>query len=291
MELEYQDPKRRAKIIVALGLVLAIVAGGGAFLLITNAQEQAGQASLTRVAIVVAKVQIPARKALSLDDVEVREVPVDGTNAEGVFSNPAAVVGLIPSVTILAGQPIYANMLASQVQGGQFSILEPGETVGPDSPAWRAVSLTVPDDRAVGGQLQPGDIVDVFTTILVTIPDDLATEGRYFTDRSTKITYQNLVVLARSTTFYVLRVPAASAEEINHLQATGSGAFSFALRPAADARLVDASRLGATTNLILQRYGLPIPEVWPPGNGPIPTPLPTPTPAPSPAAASSSPAP
>jgi Flp pilus assembly protein CpaB len=286
MELEYQDPKRRGKIIVALGLVLAVLAGGGAFLLISNAQEQAGQAGLSRVSIVVAKAQIPARRAITLDDVEVREVPVDATNAEGVFANPAAVVGLIPSVTILAGQPIYANLLASQTQGGQFSILEPGETVGPDSPAWRAVSLTVPDDRAVGGQVAPGDIVDVFATILVTIPVDLAAEGRYTTDRSTKITYQNLVVLARSTEFYVLRVSASTAEEINHLQATGSGAFSLALRPPADTRLVDASRLGATTNLILQRYGLPIPEVYPPGNGPLPTPQPTarPTPTESPAA-------
>ena len=48
------------------------------------------------------------------------------------------------------------NMLASAATGGQFSILEPGETVAPDSEAWRAVSMTVPDDRAVGGLLQPG---------------------------------------------------------------------------------------------------------------------------------------
>ena len=37
--------------------------------------------------------------------------------------------------------------------GGGFAILEPNETVGPDSEAWRAVSLTIPDDRAVGGML------------------------------------------------------------------------------------------------------------------------------------------
>ena len=46
-------------------------------------------------------------------------------------------------------------MLASTVQGGVFSILSPEETVGPDSEAWRAISITVPDDLAVGGLLEP----------------------------------------------------------------------------------------------------------------------------------------
>jgi hypothetical protein len=124
--------------------------------------------------------------------------------------------------------------------------------------------------------------VDVFVTILVSVPQDLAAEGRYLTERSTKVTYQNLVVLARSVDFYVLRVPVAAAEEINHLQAAGSGAFSLALRPAADERMADASRLGATTNLIIQRFGLPIPEPYPPGRGPIPTPRPSPSPTPAP---------
>ena len=172
-------------------------------------------------------------------------------------------------MTILEGQPVYANFLASQAQGGQFSILEPGETIGPDSEAWRAVSLTVPDDRAVGGLVRPGDTVDVFVTTTVTVPDDLAAAGKYYTDKSTKITYQDLVVLAKASTFYVMKVPAAIAEEISHLQASGAAAFSLALRPPDDDRTVDASRLGETTNLIIQRYGLPIPQPYPPGRGAV----------------------
>lgn len=280
MELEYTDTRRRAKVIIAIGLILAIAAGGAAFFLINQAQQQAGQDSLQKVSIVVAKRQIAARKTLEADDVERRDVPVDATNAEGVFSKEADVIGLIAGITILSGQPIYANLLASSVQGGQFSILEPGATVGPSSPAWRAVSVTVPDDRAIGGQVQPGDTVDVFVTAPVSIPVDLAAAGRYTADKSTKIVYQNLVVLSKATTFYILRVPVAMAEEINHLQATGSAAFSFALRPAQDTRLVDVTSLGETTNLIIQRYGLPIPEVYPRGNGPLPTPKPSPSLAP-----------
>ena len=291
MELEYRDTRRRAKVIVAIGLIMASFAGAAAFLLINQAQEQAGQAGLQRVGIVVATRPIPARKAIEADDVERREVPIDATNAEGTFSDPAKVVGLVAGVTILTGQPIYANLLASNVQGGQFSILDPGETVGPASTAWRAVSITVPDDRAVGGQVRPGDTVDVFVTASVVVPLDIAAAGQYTSDKSTKITYQDLVVLARATSYYVLKVPIAVAEEINHLQATGSVAFSLALRPAQDTRTVNAANLGATTNIIIQRYGLPIPEVYPRGNGPLPratpavptsvpsgSPLPRPTP-------------
>ena len=67
---------------------------------------------------------------------------------------------------------VTTNMLASSTEGGQFSVLGPDETVGPDSPEWRAVSLTVPDDRAVGGLLQPNQIVDVFVTAQINVLTD-----------------------------------------------------------------------------------------------------------------------
>jgi hypothetical protein len=63
------------------------------------------------------------------------------------------------------------------------------------------------------------------------------------------------------------------------------------LRPEQDIRYADASTLGATTNLFIERYGLPVPEVYPPGEGPIatlePTPTPTTEPTESPAASPS----
>ena len=108
-------------------------------------------------------------------------------------------------------------------------------------------------------------------------------KGKYMSDMSTKITYQNVKILQRATTFYVLRVSLEVAEEISHLQAAGSGTFSLALRPVEDTRVADATSLGETTSNLIERYGLPIPEVYP-GSGPIaarPAPTPTPTPAPS----------
>lgn len=282
MEMEYRDPSKRGRWIVVIGIVLAIVAGGAAFYVINQAQQQAGQGALAKVAVVVATRPIPARKPVEPADVEVREIPLDATNSDAiVIKQPDQVIGRVLAVSAFQGQMLTQNMLASAVTGGQFSILDPGETITEASENWRAVSLTVPDDRAVGGLLQPGMTVDIITSATVNVPQDLLTDGTYYTDRSSKITYQNMVILARTSTYYVIKATLAVAEEISHLQASGTATFSLVMRPESDVRLVDASAFGATTNMLIGKYGLPVPEVFPPGNGPIPTPLPTPTPAPS----------
>ena len=207
MEMEFNDGRSRGRFVIVMGLILAVVAGGAAFFLISQAQQRA--ACRPTVPIVVATRHIPPRKPIEAADVAVRQVPIDATNAQGVFTDPTKVIGLIPTVAILAGQPIYANFLASQAQGGQFSILQPGESIAPDSEAWRAVSVTVPDDRAVGGLVHAGDTVDVFVTASVVLPDDVVKAGRYYIDKSTKITYQDVLVLAKAGQFYILKVPAA----------------------------------------------------------------------------------
>lgn len=299
MEMEYKDPSRRGRYIVIVGVILAVVAGGAAFFLINQAQQQAGQAGLQRVTVVVALQTIPARKIIEETDVVVREIPIDETNAQGIVSTPDKVIGRVPAVTILEGQMVTTNLLASSVEGGQFSVLGPDETVGPDSEEWRAISMTVPDDRAVGGLLTPNQTVDVFVTasinVLTSSDAGIGEEG-WYSDKSTKISYQNMIILAKAGTFYVLKAPIDVAEEISHLQASGTAVFSLALRPDVDTRQVDASALGTTTNEVIIRYGLPIPVVFPPVEGPVPTPIATPdvSPAPSPSAspeASPTPAP
>lgn len=292
MELEYRDNSRRGKWIVAFGVVLALAAGAAAFFLINQAQQQAGQAGLQRVSVVVAARPIAARKPIEADDVTVREVPLDPTNANGAIATPDKVIGKVLVVGVLQGQMLTTNLLATAAgpSGEGFVILGPDETVAPDSPAWRAVSITVPDDRAVGGLLQPNQVVDVFVTATVNVPQDLLAKGRYYTDKSTKITYQDMVILAKAGTFYVLKAPLAVAEEISHLQASGTATFSLALRPDQDTRTVDASRMGETTNRIIEKYGLPVPQNYPSGNGPTVLPSPLPSVAPSPSA-SASPAP
>ncbi len=298
MEMEYKDPSRRGRWIVLLGVVLALVAGAAAFLLINNAQQQAGQSGLKTIEGYVAAQPILARKAIVGADLELRkDIPLDATNAGQVVTDPSQLVGRLLAVDVPKGQLLTANLLASGTVGLGFAILRPDETVQPDSEAWRAVSITVSDDRAVGGAIGAGMSVDVFVTATVGVaeapPAPGASEapvvnslGDFYSDRSTKVTYQGLLVLAKTGTFYVLKVPLVVAEEISHMQADGAAQFSLALRPDQDTRILDVSQLGATTNRIIERYGLPIPEVYPSLSGPIPSnpPIPALTPPPSPTA-------
>jgi Flp pilus assembly protein CpaB len=290
VEMEYKDPSKRGKFIVIIGVVLALVAGGAAFFLINQAQQQAGQGGLQKVAVVVALRPIQARVPIVAEDVTVREVPLDPTNAQGIVSTTDKVIGRVLSVSVLQDQMVTTNLFATETSGG-FSILEPGETVAPESEAWRAVALTVPDNLAVGGLIVPGMSVDVLMSATILVPQDLLDEGKYYSDKSTKITYQNMLVLAKAGGSYIVKATLNQAEEITHLQAAGNATFALLMRPEADLRQVDASAFGETTNKVIAKYGLPIPEVFPPGKGPIPTPVPTPTPAPATPAPSGSPAP
>ena len=199
MEIEYRDPSRRGKLIVAIGLVLALVAGGGAYIIISQAQQQAGQAGLQTSAVVVAAREIPDRKVLDAEDLEVRQLPMNDTTAQGVYAEPSKLVGLMAGTIDPQGPAgLREHARRPDARGRCSRSWGRRETISPDSPAWRAVSITVPDDRAVGGLLQPGASVDVFVTSTMLLPEDVAADGKYFTDKSTKIVYQDMLILAKT---------------------------------------------------------------------------------------------
>ena len=288
MEMEYKDTNRRGKFVIIVGVVLAVAAGATSFYLINQAQQNAGQGEAELVPIVVAAQVIPARTPVLPNAVVVREVPLDEATQVGVAKDPTAIVGKVLAVPVAPGQPIYLNMIASASGASGFDILAPGETVAPDSEYWRAISISIPDDRAVAGLLVAGQTIDIFMTASMTVPVTTEPIGVYYSDMVTKITYQDMVILSRAGSQYILKTSLAVAEEINHMLATGTVSFSAALRPDQDVRFVDVSNLGATTNRILQKYGLPFPAVYPapsasiPPQPPLATPTPPPTPAPTP---------
>jgi Flp pilus assembly protein CpaB len=297
MEMEYKDSNRRGKFVIILGVLLAIVAGATSFYLINQAQDKAGQGEIKLVPIVVAAQIIPARTPIQPGAVVVKQVPLDAATQAGIVTDPASLEGKVLAIPITIGQPIYSNMIASSSGQSGFAILGPDETVAPDSEAWRAISIIIPDDRAVAGLLVAGQTIDIFMTATMTVPVNAAPVGVYYSDMVTKITYQDMVILGRAGSQYILKTSLAVAEEINHMLATGTITFSAALRPDQDVRFVDVSKLGATTNRILQKYGLPFPALFPapsasiPPQPPLAFPTPPPTAAPATPAPSGSPAP
>ena len=284
MEMEYRDSSRRGRVIIILGVILALLAGATSFYLLSRASQSTSQTPAQRVTVVVAAKDIAARTPVLAGDVALREVALDPVTQVGVLTKLDDVLGKVLAVPVLAGQPVYRTMISSSSSASGFDILGPTETVGPDSEYWRAVSITIPDDRAVAGLLQAGQTVDIIMTATIKVPEAFASAG-YYPDTTTKVTYQDVVILAKVGTQYIIRCSLSVAEEISHLAASGTAQFSAALRPDQDVRFVDVTNLGATTNRILQKYGLPWPVVYPQESGAIPhqPPLQTPTPPPSPA--------
>ena len=285
------ETRTRSRKLIIAGVILAFCAGIGSFVYLQRAQQQATNSGVPRVAVVVAAKTIQARQALTAEDLAVRDVPVDGTNAQGTFTAVDQLVGRIAGVTILQGQLVTSNLFTFGAGTASVAILDPSESFLPDSPDWRAVSISVPDDRAVGGVVSAGERIDIFVTTTILVPQTVLDGGQFYGDRATKVTYQDVLVLNKLGQMYVVKVTEQTAEEIAHLQASGNSSFSFALRPDVDKRIVDASQLGETTNIIIQRYGLPVPQVFPQNGqaiavGPAPG-SPTPNPTARPAAQAS----
>jgi Flp pilus assembly protein CpaB len=297
MEMEFKSGARRQRLLLIVGVALALFAGGAAFYMSSHGTAS-GQPVATRTVVVAAQ-EIPARTVIEQSHLILRKVPDDATYDMAV-TDPSQVLGLVTGVSVYDGQPITMNLFATSTAGYKFSILSPTETVAPDSPYWRAVAVQVPKDRAVGGQVLAPQHVDLFTTVAINIltsqkdgsmADTPSREG-YYSDKTTKLAWPDLQVLSVDTDndIYVLRMTLHDAEEVAHLQDIGDTAFALALRPDNDTRTVDLSAFGETTNRIIEQHIFPLPQIINTATYPQPSPLATPSPVPS-ALASAPPSP
>lgn len=279
MEAEYAEDRRRRRILVIVGGLLAILAALATYYLATRPAAAPAPAQRN---IVVAATTILARTQIEEAQVRTESVPDNPALAQ-VASDPETVVGSIALIAINAGEPITFGMVGTGSEG--LPILQPGETVAPDSPAWRAVSVLIPDERAVAGKVLVGDRVDLFATMQIRIydvtgqlsEDALPPEG-YYSDYTTKVTWTNLEVLDADpdNSLYVVKVDQHQAEEIAHVQGSGANAFSMSLRPSADTRDLVRGEYGETTNRIIEQYNYPIPQIIDLSDYPQPVPAPSP---------------
>jgi Flp pilus assembly protein CpaB len=272
MEMEFKDNSRRRTLVLVVGVLLALAAGAAAFMLSSQGQEEPEAAFPTRDVVVAAEA-IPARTTIESLQLAIRPVPVDDTTASA-YTDRDEVTGQVSAIPILQFQPITPNMLAGAASG-QVQILKADETVAPDSPILRAVSLTVPADRAVAGLVAVGQHVDLIATIPITVtgPVDPETgeplavdpetgEPLTFVDGSTtKLMWLDVEILARETgsDVYIVRADLQTSEEIAHAQTQGAE-FTMVLRPDEDTRDVDRSTYGETTDTLLTRYNFRVPE-------------------------------
>ena len=291
MEMEFNDgSRRRRRLLMVLGIVLAVVAGAIAFSAGSKPQETGPAPQIPTRDIVVAAVDIASQTVIDASMLTIRTVPDDPAFATAL-ADGSGLIGRQTAVAVVQGQPMTLTLVAQPVSG-DFSILAPDETIAPDSPVWRAVSLMVPRERAVGGKLLAGQHVDVIATLPISIlvEDDQGnlvdkpTEEGYYSDSSTKSTLTDLELLYAEpdTGVYVLKVDLNEAEELAAMVSVPAAQFTLALRPDPDLREIDRNVYGDTLNSILARYGFPLPQAIQVDRFPEarPRPLPTPTAAP-----------
>ncbi len=262
MELEYTDKNsRRSKVYIAVGFIIALIVGAVVFVALQASGLTSGEHAEMRQ-VVVATRDIAGRKPIEEGDVATRSVPADAVNANA-FTRLDEVLGRVTGVAVSKGQLLTRNILASTTTGQTFSILDSGESYDPNGPDLRAVSVSVPDDRAVAGVLQPGQRVDLVVTMAtnpeIGQPADQAgaTQTRFIPGPSTKVTLQQLVILARNGPIYILRADLATAEKVAELTAAG-GQFTMVLRPEEDDRT--ATTVGSTIDTLIDEFGFPVPR-------------------------------
>jgi Flp pilus assembly protein CpaB len=268
---DFVAERRRRRFVLIGGLGLGLVAAVAVYFLLTR--PNAGPATPTPPpkSIVVTTVAIKAHTQILSNMVKTDTVPNDPA-WDVAATDVSDVVGQVALVDIPLGAPVLETMISGGTAGG-VSILGPDETVGPDSPIWRAVSITVPADRAVGGLIGTGDRVDIVVTMApqlydptgglvgVNDPGHPALFGQVYSDSTTKVTLTDIEILQASadSSVYILKVDEHQAEQIAHIQSSLDNQFTLLLRPQADTRSFDPAGYGQTNNSLFNLYAFPIP--------------------------------
>jgi Flp pilus assembly protein CpaB len=252
--------RRRARLILIVGVALALVAGVGTFVYASGAKSDQPVAVPT-VAVLVAAREIPAKTTLTTADVKLQEFNLDAKPA-AAMSDASDALGKITVQSISVGEPILPSKFSDPKLPG--FVVMPASFIGADgapvanSPNFRAMSITVPDNNAVGGTVLAGDIVDLVFTLQFDPQTKLQRPTpQQTTDFSAKIILERLPILARLASVYTIRVDALTAERIAYLQSSG-GQIAFLLRAPKDERASGST--GATFGDIYTNFRIKIPE-------------------------------
>ena len=252
--------RRRARLILIVGVALALVAGVGTFVYASGAKSDQPVAVPT-VTVLVAAREIPAKTTLTSADVKLQEFNLDAKPALAMTKADDA-LGKITIQSISVGEPILPTKFADP-KNPSFVVM-PASFIGPDgapvanSPNFRAMSITVPDANAVGGSVLVGDLVDLVFTMQFDPQSKLQRPTPQQTlDFSSKIILERLPILARLASVYTIRVDALTAERITYLQSAG-GQLVFLLRAPKDERASGST--GATFGDIYTNFRIKIPE-------------------------------
>ena len=123
--------------------------------LINSAEAPVAGASLSTTPVVVAALEIPFGQKIEASHLKAINWPEE-TMPEGVFNDPAVVVGKIANTKIMQNEMVITSRIVDEVGGSVLAAIV--------SPNKRAVTLRVNDVLGVAGFLLPGNRVDILAT-------------------------------------------------------------------------------------------------------------------------------
>lgn len=142
-----QEKRRRGWVLTAAAIFFALIAGFLFFNYLNILERTIGD----RVSVIVAADGIPARTLITLDMLAEEELPKSFVHDSYFFSVTDLAIGFVASTDIEPGQIIQRNMVDANAG------LEPG---------LRAVSLNTDQVSSVGGNVRPGNRVDVVVSFV-----------------------------------------------------------------------------------------------------------------------------
>lgn len=162
---------RRGRLLILLGLILALVTAGVAYYVLRGAGP-APEEEIKTAQIVVAKQPIDERQDVTLEALGTEEWPLESI-PENALRNPAQAAGKVAVVPIAEGQPVLSSMVMGKEEAreaeGFASLGVPEGNV--------AFAVPIEDRNSVAGAIQAGDFVDVLVTIKFTLLEEVPAEG------------------------------------------------------------------------------------------------------------------
>jgi pilus assembly protein CpaB len=185
--------KGGSRLPLILGLILGLVAAVLVVVVLTGGESSPGRTNTGDVPVVVATQDIAAGTRLTDSMVGVKEIPEPDKLATA-FGSTEGVVNQVTKVPLVAGEQVIPTKLTT---GPGVPISADGElplayTI---DQGHRAVSVGVSSLIGAGGNIRPGDFVDV-VLIVELKPQDASPETQGTSDQLAATILQNVKVLA-----------------------------------------------------------------------------------------------
>ncbi len=191
---------RGNRLFMVLGLLLGAAAAALALIYLSTAKDGSSGSggAAGDVPVVVATVDVPSGTRLTAEMIALKKV-TDADVLTGAFSTTEGVVNQVTTVDLVTGEQI----IAAKVTGSDAALAE----FGPNpplslllEPGTRGLSVKVSSLIGAGGNIRPGDFVDVILVVEVKSASnsgDPAAQGT--TDQLALTILQNVKVLAIDT--------------------------------------------------------------------------------------------